>query len=397
MKNMEPIGYLKKNQETRGLNGPKIELTFRMENNFSDFDRIFYLKGKQRNIGSLLLFSVKKQKFVEVNMEDMTLSTISLDTDKKYHEAELYDEKLFCINRETLSIDVFFDSKKQRLFNKRSFYFTKTELKLAENFQFIIWKHATAGVMYRCLLGPLNDGRYINFDLREKCFDSKASVEHLIERVFFVNLALDDERENLPKVLGVMDEGKLSIICYSEGEQSFFEYNEFSDNCSRQLNVVNGDRIKPGSLKRMYFYYPYDYFMQKERNQLKSDARDRNIRCQTDLGTYVRNKYKEILLCIEGKRLQKMYLMEEDELRSKGTFWTITGVDIGDYSTPIDLTVDEDDGEIYVMYRDGISCLKNSGRKAMIFNEQQRNRRAVVSSERQRKRKEEFLGTNWSS
>lgn len=395
MGNMEPIEYLKKVHAIGKSEDSKIEVIFQMEQNLAEFDRIFFRKGTNLTEDSLLLFSVKNQLFTEINIETCIMTPFLLTSKRRYDAVEFYDEKLFCINRETLSIDVFFDSKKQRLFNKRTLSFAKKGWELKENFQFMIWKHATAGIIYRCLLGPLRDGRYMNFDIREKYFESRAETEQIIDKVFLLNLTMEDENDTPPDIIGVMSENNKSILCYHEDEQYFFEYNEFQEEPSKKLQVMYKDRILPGSLKQMHVYYPYDYFSQKEKNMLKSDARNRQL--QTDLGTYVRNKYKEFLLCIDGKRLHKMYLLKEDGLQKNGVLWTMKGMDTGDNLSPTDLSVDEDTGNIFILFPDKIKGLKNSGREAAVFSDTQQNHSSGLTKEQEHKRKEELLGDGWSS
>lgn len=355
-----------------------------IEGEFSDFDRVFYQQDNRSNLKSLLLFSAEKQVFMSLNLENKQLSALNIDAGKAYQQVEVYDKKIFCINRESLTMDVFFLSKKQQLYHKRSIRFANRELRLKEDFCLIVWKHHEAGVLYRCLLGPLEDGRYMNFDLPERYFDYKAETDQVIARVVFISLALEDEANNPRDVACALDEVKKSFICFDREAQNFFEYNGFSGDDSKPLRVLYGNndflgndskflevifkkRITQKKLRRMYFYYPYDFFTQKEKNQLQASAR--KIGQGSDLAAFVRNRYREVLLCMEGSPLLKMSLLEEMPLANMDTVWKINVVDVNDTCVPIDIAVNEDTGEIYCLCEQGIRILENSGRASGIFRE----------------------------
>lgn len=360
------------------------ETPFDIEGDFSDFDRVFYQRDNKNGRNSLLLFSVKRQEFLSLDLEDKRLSRLKLETEKEYQQVEAYDKKLFCVNRESLIMDVFFLAKRQQFYHKRSIRFTNKELRLREEFCLIVWKHHEAGVLYRCLLGPLEDGRYMNFDLPERYFDYKAETEQIVSRVVFVSLALEDETSNPREVVCALDEGKKSVICFDRETQNFFEYNGFSGDDSKPLRVLYGNedlggndaiflevifkkRMSHKKLRRMYFYYPYDYFTQKEKNQLQASARKSGQK--TELAAFVRNRYREVLLCMEGSDLLKMSLLEEMPLANLDCVWKINVVDGNDTCVPVDIAVNEDTGEIYCLCEQGIRIRKNSGRKSGIYRE----------------------------
>ena len=344
-----------------------------IEGDFSDFDRIFYQYDEINNFHSLLLISTKKQLFKQLNLENKQILELNINAEKEYHQVEYYDKKLFCVNRELLTIDLFFSSKKQQLFHKQTICFANKELKLKENFSLVIWNHHELGVMYRCLLGPLEDGRFMNFDVLERYFEPKTNANIMIEKVFFVKLEIDDQKSNLGSITCAMDETEKSIICFNEKTGNFFEYNDFSGKKSRFIDVMNCEKAVRNKLKRMYFYYPYDFLLPQEKNRLRAAAR--HIHHETESENFVRNMYTEILLCMEECSLMKMSLVEAAVMAGHNSVWKITGIDMKCVNIPIDIAINEYTGEIYCLCRQGIFILENSGRKSKILEKNTNVRR----------------------
>ena len=74
----------------------------------SDFDRIFFWPNGNGNEGAVLLFSKKKQEFICADPLNGNFQLIPINTERAYQQVELYDNKLFCVNRQSLVLDVFF-------------------------------------------------------------------------------------------------------------------------------------------------------------------------------------------------------------------------------------------------------------------------------------------------
>jgi len=350
-----------------------------IKGDFSDFDRIFYQRDDRNKMNSLLLISTKKQMFKRLDLENHQISELGIKVGQEYQQVEYYDEKLFCMNREPLTMDIFFSSKKQQLFHKRSICFANKELKLKEEFSLTIWKHQEAGTIYRCLLGPLEDGRYMNFDLKERYFDSKENAEIMIERVFFVRLELNDQSSGSGAVVCAMNEAKKSIICFNKDTKKFFEYNDFSGGKSKPIYVDYDEKVvrNADALRKMYLYYSYDFFPKKEQNRLQTLVRD--IREKTDCEIFVRNMYTEVLLCMDCCPLIKLSLLETAAMAGQEMAWSIMNVDMNGSYPPIDIAINGYTGEIYCLCRQGIRILENSGRtlKNVDAYERERRRRLV--------------------
>ena len=336
-----------------------------IEGNFSDYDRIFFLRNDLCD-QSLLLFSEKRQAFVKLGLENRKISTLSINAGCEYQQVELYDGKLFCINMESLTMEVFFSSKKQLFFHKKIFYFGNKNLRLKEKFRFVIWEHHHSGILYQCLLGPLEDGRYMNFYLFERYFDYTTDTNLVIEKMMLISLKLDTDQEKQRDIICAMDEAQKSMICFDKEEHGFFEYNNFCDSKSKSLQLVNDLKVEKIKIKRMYFYYPYDFLSQKEKNKLM--AKMRNIGNRTDLEDFIRNGYKEVLLCMEGSILLKMYLVDEAVQASVDDgVWKIDQVVVNRTFFPIDIAINKDTGEIYCLCEQEIIILQNSSRRPEIL------------------------------
>lgn len=337
---------------------------------FSDFDRIFYQRHDKDNSDSLILYSAKNETFINLDLEKKQMSTLNIDADKKYQQVEFFDNKFFCINRELLTIDVFFLTKKHQSYHKRTFYFTNKSLRLKKNYSLIVWEHHQAGVIYRCLLGPLEDGRYINFDLLERYFNYNANIEQVIGRPIFISLSLEGKNDVSSDIVCVFDDSKKSIIYYDNEKSIFFEYNDFTGENSGSLYVTNEKMIPNIRLRKMYLYYPYDFFSQIEKNKLK--ATERNSSTNNSLDTFVRNRYRELLLCAKDCSLLKLSIIQGISRVSMVPIWKISKVSENDTYIPIDITINEHTGEIYCLCKDQIQILKDSGEKPDVLQEEQK-------------------------
>lgn len=314
---------------------------------YSDYDRIFYLGEERYEKPALLLFSRNRQEFLQIDIESRQNKVLELVLENECQEAEVYDNRLFCVNGEELTVEVLFSSKKKRMFNKRVFRITKKGIKLRENFQFLIWKQEEARGVYWCLLGPMLDGRYINFELREKWFTPDSS-DWYVDRMIFVSLALEKDRSVLPEIVCAMDEENKVLACFNEDSEDFFEYRDFCNRSSRPLNVIFRERMEGGKVRRMYFYYPYNYLTQERKNQLRTFYRGED---ESDL----RDRYKQIILCVDGVSLLKMRRSEVEKIGKKDTeWWNMESSIIGMPKIPIDVAFDAKTGRIYVMCPSGI-------------------------------------------
>lgn len=336
-----------------------------IKGDFSDYDRIFYQQGETDDQDSLLLFSVKKQLFTRLDLKSLKRQEVNIDTDASYAQVEIFDHKIFCISRNPLMLDVFFPSKKRQFYHRKTIYFANKELQLKEEVRLFVWKNEEVGEIYRFLVGPLKDGRYMNFDLSERYFDYKAEAEKVMAKVVFVSLTVDDDEPQ--EVDCALDEGKKSILCFGKETDTFFEYNDFLGEDSKRLSVIYKEKVVLNKLKRMYFYYPYDFFSQKEKNQLKTAAR--NTHQKTRLDSFVRDRYREVLMCMERCSLLKMSLLGGlTDLDA----WTISRVDENASYIPNDIAPNRRTGEIYCLCRNGIHIMENSGRKPDIVQEQKK-------------------------
>lgn len=328
---------------------------------FSDFDRIFYQQDVKNNSNFLLLISTKKQLFKRLDLESQQISELNIDRENEYQQVEYYDEKLFGVNRESLTMEIFFSSKKQMLFHKRIIGFANKDLKLKEDFDFTIWKHQEAGMLYRCLMGPLEDGRYMNFDLRERYFDAKESVNATIERVSFIRLELNCKAGNHGNIICTMDETKKSIICFNKDTNKFFEYNGFSGKESTPIYLNYNEKISGNSLKRIYCYHAFHFFSKKDQHQLQTYAREKKQNERTEI--CMENLYTEWLLCVENNSLIKIGILENKVLAGWAPDWSITNINMQNGHFPVDIAINEYTGEIYCLCSQRIYILKDSGRK----------------------------------
>lgn len=350
---------------------------------FSDFDRIFYQRDVKNNSNFLLLISTKKQLFKRLDLKSQQISELNIDRENEYQQVEYYDEKLFGINRESLTMEIFFSSKKEMLFHKRIISFANKDLKLKEDFNFTIWKHQEAGMLYRCLMGPLEDGRYMNFDLRERYFDAKENVNTTIERVSFVRLELNSQSGNHGNIICAMDEAKKSIICFNKDTNKFFEYNGFSGKESAPVHLQYGEKITKDSLKKIYCYHAFHFLSKPKQHQLRAIAKD--IKGKNGDEICVENLYTELLLCMKNDSLIKMRILEYSVLAGQDAVWSITNVNMRSGHFPVDIAINECTGEIYCLCSQRIYALENSGRKIreeMInnyTNESKRNNMDILS------------------
>lgn len=339
---------------------------------FSKFDRIFYQKDDGGSQDFLLAFSTKEQEFQRLDLGSKLMQPLDTNTGKRYHQVELYDSKLFCVNGETPSIDVFLSAGKQKFYHKRIIHFANKGLRLEEKFSLALWKHHEAGILYRCLLGPLADGRYMNFDLPEAYFDLRGDTQQTVAKVIFMNLSIDDESTGPQDIVYAFDEVGKSIVCFDRISGKFFECNVFSGRPSRILQVISREKVLPSDLKRMYFYYPYNYFSQKEKNQLKATIR--KTKQGMDLDGLLQNRYREILLCMEDGFLLKMHLLDEMPLTDTGDLWKISEIDKEKAFTPVDIAINGCTGEIYCLCREGITCLMDLAGKPHILRKRENRR-----------------------
>lgn len=326
---------------------------------FVDFNRIFYLEGNPHMEESLLLFSRARQQFMQMNSTKYSSTKYTpavkceIDFGGVYEEVEIYDDKLFCVCRKPLALDVFFSSKKRRFFHKRSFLFKDKDLEFKGQIRFIIWKHDEADMGYRCLLGPLKDGRFIHFTLGRKSFSNQEPKEQSIDRVFFVSLALDSEKENPPDIAAALKPDKNTVLCFDKEKKYFFEYGEFAGMNSMKLETLNCEKIRPEKLNRMYLHYPYDHYPKSVKMRIKKGVSPM-CRPNTDVDKFARNRYKEILLCMEDKPLYAMHLANRDRSFDDKEFqWEIHDA-AGNQIIPIDITIDKASGRIYALCPNGI-------------------------------------------
>ncbi len=336
-----------------------------IKEDFSDFDRVFFQRGEKDSRDSLLLFSEKRQIFMCLELDTGNMTEVDLHGEGEYQQVEVYDKKVFCIDKRRLSMEVFFLSRKQRLYHKQTFRFTKKELRLKKDFRLTVWKHNEAGILYRCLLGPLEDGRYMNFDLLGRYFDYKTSAEQIIDKVICINMAPEDREDISDDIVLALDEMRKSFICFDRKTETFFENNDFGERESQFLEMMFKSWITENKLKRMYFYYPYDFFDQKEKNQLKAIARDVNQGMKLD--AFVRDKYKEVLMCMEGGPLFKIKPIEEFFLNNNDKIWKMIRLDETSGYTIGDIAVNPYTGEIYCLCGQTIRVLPNSGSRPSII------------------------------
>lgn len=344
-----------------------------IRNDFQDFNRIFYQRDEKKNLDLLTLVSIKKQLFMHLNLENHQMTTLNLNAGKKYQQIEVYDNKFFCIDKESFTMDIFFLTKKQNSYHKRVIRFANKGLKLKDNFRLIIWKQREAGVAYRCLLGPLEDGKYMNFDLLERYFDYKTDINQIIGNMVFIRLANGVGREDSDNIICTVDEAKKSIICFSEEKQKFFEYNGFAGENSRFLEVMNDKKIRENRIKRMYFFNPYEFFSQKKKNQLKTLTRNMG---KTDVEVFVKNLYREVLVCMENGILLKMALLGDAAL-SNSYIWEITDFERMD-TTLTDIAINEYTGEIYCLCEQEIQIFKSLETELVVMYEQKMIRKKIL-------------------
>lgn len=339
--------------------------TMDIEGDFSDYDRVFFQQGDINNHDILWMFSEKNQVIMRMDLTTKKMEKVDVLGGRNYQQVEVYDKKIFCIDGKDLIIDVFFLSKKQQSYHKRTFRFTKKELRLKENFCLTVWSHREKGIRYRCIMGPLEDGRYMNFDLLEKHFDTNGSEEQTLDKVLCINMTPGEGKNTSDNIVWALDEVNKSFMCYDREAKKFFEYNDFGGEDSKEIEMMFRSFIEKNGIKRMHFYYPYDFFSQKEKNQLKAMARDidRNI----DLNAFVRDKYKEVLLCTYRGDLIKITLVEDFFLKINGKIWKAIAIDQTGECEANDVTVNTDTGEIYCLCRKKIRIFKGSGTKPQII------------------------------
>lgn len=342
----------------------KIE-TMDINGDFSDYDRAFFQHRDINNQDALWMFSKRNQEIVRMDLTTKKISKVDILGGREYEQVEVYDKKIFCVNRENLMIDIFFLSKRQQSYHKRTFRFTKKGLKLKEHFCLTVWSHMEKGSIYRCVMGPLEDGRYMNFDLSEKHFDYNADAKQIIDKVICIDMALENGEISSDNIVWALDEVKKSFMCYDRKAEKFFEYNDFGGEDSREIEMMFRTLIKKNGVKRMYYYYPFDFFSQKEKNQLKAMARD--IDRKMELNAFVRDKYKEVLLCTDTGALLKITPLEDIFLKNKGEIWRAVVIDQTGECKPVDITVNTYTGEIYCLCKEKIRIFKGSGSKPQII------------------------------
>lgn len=343
-----------------------------MGGNFSHYDRIFYWSGGNGGEGALLLFSEERQKFVCIDLKGQ-VQPFHIEAGSEYQQVELYDNRLFCVDRQSLILDVFYSSKKKDFFHKKRILFSSKELKLKEDFCFTVWNHHEPGVLYRCLLGPLEDGRYMNFDLPERYFSLGTDVEQVVTKVFFISMEPENNKNLSQDIVYAFNEESKSIVCFDKKTTTFFEYNDFAGKETVLLEVFFDTILKNKKVKRMYFHYPYDYFSQKQKNQLKASIK--GITLGSDLNTFVRDRYKEILLCVERNGIIKMSLMEKAPLGMMDRVWQLHRIGEPGTYAPVDIAINSHTGEIYCLCEQHIEIIPNSENHLAFMNEQMYKRK----------------------
>lgn len=350
--------------ETEIRSDRRSQKTVDIEGEFSDYDRMFFQQGDTNHHDILWMFSEKNQTIMYMDLSTKKTEKVDVFGGRKYQQVEIYDKKIFCIDGKSLIIDVFSLSKKLRICHKRTFRFTK-KVRLKENFCLTVWSHKESGIIYRCVMGPLEDGRYMNFDLLEEYFDTSGSEEQTIDKVICINIAPGEEKNTSDDIVWALDETNKSFMCYDRETDKFFEYNDFGANDSKEIELLFKSLLRKKGVKRMHFYYPFDFFSQKEKNQLKAIARDAVN--QVDLNAFVRDKYKEVLLCTDSGDLVKITPLEDLFLPNRGEIWKAIAIDhIGECKAN-DITVNIRNGEIYCLCGQKIRVFKDSGMKPQII------------------------------
>jgi len=339
-----------------------------IEGDFSEFDRVFYQRDKKAGSDLLFLFSAKKQEFMRFDLGKEQAVPLRLPAEQNYQQVEMIDRKIFCVNRETLTMDVFFLSRKESQYHRRTICFTNNTAGLKEDFSLLVWENQAEGSSYHCLLGPLEDGRFMSFDLSKKQFDVTLGKSQVSVRVIFLKLSLEEQKDCPPDVLCTVDRAKKSVICYDRSEHGFFEYNGFLGEKSRLMNLMYKGNIENNAIKKMYFYYPYEYLPEKEQNQILAAARRINLK--KDIDSFLRERYMEILLCMEKGPLHKLRSVEESYYIEKEFLWRISRIDTDEPWEPTDVAVNTSTGEIYYLLKDTIRALKNSGREMVKASEE---------------------------
>ena len=338
----------------------EIEIEPLIVGDFSDFNRIFYLEGNMHIEESLLLFSKAQQKFKQVIPKKHAFPMeCEVNSNGVYEEVEIFDQKLFCIQKSPLVLDVFFSSKKKRFFHKRSFHFKDKNLELGEQIRLLIWKYDKADIGYRCLLGPLRDRRFMHFSLGKKSFGNQEPKEQSIDRVFLVSLALDSDKESPPNIVVALKPDKNTFLCFDEEKKYFFEYGEFAGTDSMKLEILKCDKFQTKNLNRMYLHYPYDNYTMSTKKRIK---RELSSICSPniDIDKFARNRYKEILLCMEDGSLYTMCLANRNySFDDKELQWEIHTTTIGNNILPVDITIDKTSGRIFTFFHNLIYCLKS--------------------------------------
>lgn len=355
----------------RGEKREVISKRLAIDDNFSDFDKVFYQWDEKRSTDLLLFVSTEKQLIGTLNLMDQHWSIMNLRAKSRYRNIEVYDRKIFCVDAETLAMDILFLTRKQQAYHKRRIIFANKGIKLKEEIQLIIWKHDDAGVKYRCLLGPLEDGRYMNFDLLERYFNGNLDTDVVIGNIVFIGLGYRDGNGGLDDVICTMDELRKSVICYNKRTKDFFEYNDFAGEKSRFLDTMQTIYTRSSHIKRIYSFCPYVFFPKNKKNQLQASAK--NVGKKANLETFVRNLYREVWICTVEGLLLKLILLPE-AVMANNNLWKFTTVDTGE-AIVTDIAINDRTGKIYCL------CEK----EIKIFERQEQDSEIMLTVEMRKK------------
>ncbi len=319
---------------------------------FTKYNRLFYMNESRYEDAALLFFSNEEQEFWKMDLRTGIFQKENINAGRKYQEVEWYDNKLFCVNGDDLVIEVFSSSKKRRFYNKRVFRIVNKEISLRKKYQFLIWKNREERGVYWCLLGPISDGRYINFELREKWFTNEDS-EWQIKQMFFLGIDLAHEQEKYSDIVCALNKIDNSIICFDRDTGHFFEYNGFSNKESKILKITNLEKLGCKRIERMYYYFPYIFIQdRKKRNEIKSIHRGKDEE-------YITNRYRKLFICVDKKELFEMSILTSNKVGDKQSeVWFVDAENrmIENMSGIIDIAFDTREGGLFILYEKRIKC-----------------------------------------
>lgn len=211
----------------------------------------------------------------------------------------------------------------------------------------------------------------MSFDLLERYFNLEANSEQVIAKIFYISMEMENNEDVPQDIVYAFNEGNKSIICYNENKFTFYEYNDFAGKETVLLQVIINGMLEGKKVKRMYIHYPYEYLPQKDKNKLKTSVK--SIAPWVDINTFVKNRYKEVILCMEGDSLIKMKLLEDIPLSMPDQIWILNKMNCDGY-IPVDIAINTKTGQIYCLCKQDIMVLPDSGREWTIINEKKYKR-----------------------